>query len=208
MPRSPGLNRNCLTLLRTGATHCSRSAGLRLLKVSQKGLSAILSFTFLVTFSRKFSSMRRVGSQSSVASLVAHRVMSAALNTSCVRIPQLSENISLNTARIASAIKVESPGRDSGLKPTGVSSAGLITTTSSARFTGIRSKIFVTRSAFGSSTKTLRPALMSARMRFSIAVDLPEPVGPRMIVCSSEASGEILNFWTFDGLRDSANVLS
>ena len=129
-----------------------------------------------------------------VASLVAHSVISAALNTSCVRIPQLSEKISLNTARMASAIRVESPGKDSGLKPTGLSSAGLITTASSARFAGIRSKILVTRSAFGSSTKTLRPALMSARMRFSIAVDLPEPVGPRMIVCSSEASGEILSF--------------
>ena len=53
----------------------------------------------------------------------------------------------------------------------------------------------VTRSAFGSSTNTLLPALISAIMRCSMAVDLPEPVGPSSMVCSSESFGEMLSFF-------------
>ncbi len=47
----------------------------------------------------------------------------------------------------------------------------------------------MTRSAFGSITRTLRPALMSARISFSMAVLLPLPVGPTSKVCSRLSPG-------------------
>lgn len=48
---------------------------------------------------------------------------------------------------------------------------------------------------------------MSARIRFSITVDLPLPVGPKIIVCSKASRGEILrDFGTAP--RDFANERS
>ena len=82
----------------------------------------------------------------------------------------------------------------SGLNPTGEESVGSSTTTSSARSSGIQLSISFTKSVFGSIRRTLRPALMSAKIRCCIAVLLPLPVGPSSMVCSKESRGLILNF--------------
>jgi len=60
-----------------------------------------------------------------------------------------------------------------------------MTTTSSLRDSGMLAKTSFTRSALGSIRSTLRPALMSAKARCNMVVDLPVPVAPVVTVAVS-----------------------
>ena len=143
---------------------------------------------------RKASSVSKAGSHSRVAPSTCTRVSKAALSTSAIRTPQLSDQISFKTLRILSAMSAGSPysRKAKGLKPTGQGSEGSITTTSSIRSCGTRSSTSRTRSCLGSITSTLRPALISERIRCCKMVDLPDPVGPKRTLCSRLSIGEIL----------------
>ena len=82
---------------------------LRASNCSQKGRSATQSLSWLVIRRRKASSVSRAGSHSRVAPSTCTRVSKAALSTSAILTPQLSDHISFKTLRMLSAMSAGSP---------------------------------------------------------------------------------------------------
>ena len=174
-------------------------SGLQLSNLAQKEDTPRGSSILLVMRRRNSGLVSKLGIATNVATpgrdwLTRAKVSKQAAKTSSVRTPQLSANMLLKLASRLSATKSgcwRAACDTNGLRPTTWGIVGSSSTTSLWRLGGMRSSRLVTRSDLGSTTSTPRPARISARIRRSIAVDLPTPVGPSNTVWSRLSAGEM-----------------